>query len=852
MPDYGKLREARKSPPPKRPSDIFARLVKPSHIRDLSPAQAEVLDEWYNRRDKRDIVLKLNTGAGKTLVALLAAQSTMNEIGGLVIYLCPNNQLVDQTIVKAQEVGIETERYVRGQAFARRFLSGEAIMVATYAALFNGHSRFGVEGDLEYVRASLVILDDAHVELSDLRDQFTLRFSADSKKEEERRAYAELICLLRPYFMQAGKPGLFEDIVDGKEYAVMELPYWLWFDVKQQVYRIAREQDRIEWPLLRDNFDHCHCFVGKQAISITPILPMVDMLPTFANARRRLFMSATIADNSVLAATFGLDEDALNDSISSTSLTGVSERMILIPGAHESLGKAELLEVVDDLVAEVPLEGKGAVVIVPSKAKAADWSGRAPLMDTPDAVAEQVAKMQSGYDYGPVVFASRYDGMDLNGDACRLLVIDGLPQGRAEYEIARGTALVESSEVAANLAQRLEQGMGRGARGSSDYCAVVLLGDDIISWLSDKSHWDFMTASTRAQIGIGEDLTAALADAADFKAAVLDCVRHKDVWVRHHVAELADRVAAEKQPARSDSPMMIEREAFELMRSGNGPKAVDVLLEACSTESPLSTEYKGWFMQMAARYTWLRGDHDRAQRYQEMAYRMNRRVFPPNADIVYEPMEGPALDQAVAVLTAFNDFLRGKGYIAKVEMKLRDLRSEATANQFEGALMFLGTVLGFAADRPEGVQGKGPDVLWLTHERRAFVIEAKSRKMADNPLNKAEKGQLLSSCEWFKKSYPEWELSPVVVMPKAIATEAASFGPGFCLTLESLNRLRVAVVDALNAIRKLPAASATRAPETAAILRERNLTADTLAAFFEEFVVVEDRAGEAVPLFTAS
>lgn len=845
MPDYEKLRQAHTNPRPIEPLDIFARLVKPDDIRDLSPAQAEVLESWFKRRNERDIVLKLNTGAGKTLIGLIAARSTMNEKGGSVLYLCPDKQLVDQTLGDAADVRIAAERYVSGNPLPPRFLSGEAILVATYAALFNGYSKFGVEGKINYTRVSMVILDDAHVELADLRDRFTVKFS--SREEEQAEVYNELVALLRPYYRDT-KPGLFEDIVDGKEFAVLELPYWQWFEVKDAVFDIVRKADRIEWPLIRDNFDHCHAFVGPGSVSITPIFPMTDMLPTFANAPRRLFMSATLADDSVLAATFALTREALKGSISSTSLTGVGERMMLVPGAHEKLASEDVHHVIEDLVVEIPEAKKGAVIIVPSRARAKGWTEIAPLVETSEKVAQQVTKMQAGKDFGPVVFANRYDGMDLKGDSCRLLVIDGLPQGRSDYETARGTALVDSSEIAASLAQRLEQGLGRGSRGRQDYCAVLLLGDDLVSWLSHRDHWRFMTASTRAQIAIGEDLTAAISDAYDFKKTILECVNHDDSWVTYYTDALVDRINSEPVPQTSDSPMMIERDAFEAARGESLARAIDILVEASSTASAMPSEYKGWFMQMAARYAWLSGDITESVEYQQTAHKLNKRLFRPTVEPHYEAMPAPEKDQAEAVLQNFADYRRGQGYVTKVEMQLRALNGDATTNQFEEALSNLGSALGFATERPDGTISKGPDVLWLTHARIAFVIEAKSKKHSGSALNKEEKGQLLNACEWFKTSYPNWSFVEIIALPEAIATSNASYGPGRALTFESLSRMRASLIDALLAIRALPRGSPTRVRDAADILAAHNLTPDRLTTFTEEFRIVKDQAGESVPL----
>jgi len=91
MVDFNKLRKKSTKPKSIIPSEIFRRLPKPSGINDLYASQEEILQSWYERRKESDIVLKLHTGGGKTLVGLLIAQSTLNETGGPVLYLTPTN-----------------------------------------------------------------------------------------------------------------------------------------------------------------------------------------------------------------------------------------------------------------------------------------------------------------------------------------------------------------------------------------------------------------------------------------------------------------------------------------------------------------------------------------------------------------------------------------------------------------------------------------------------------------------------------------------------------------------------------------------------------------------------------------
>ena len=72
-----------------RPREIFSALPN-RRWPYLRQEQGEVLERWFARRDDRDLVIKENTGGGKTVVGLLIAQSTMNEGVGKAVYLAPD------------------------------------------------------------------------------------------------------------------------------------------------------------------------------------------------------------------------------------------------------------------------------------------------------------------------------------------------------------------------------------------------------------------------------------------------------------------------------------------------------------------------------------------------------------------------------------------------------------------------------------------------------------------------------------------------------------------------------------------------------------------------------------------
>lgn len=120
--DFRELRRKHARPDPIGPEEIFRRKPKPPGIDDLYSSQAEVLRHWFNHRTKRDTVIKLHTGGGKTLVGLLIGQSVINEIHGPILYLVPNLQLVDQVLAKAHDYSIPAVQYERGEALPDVFL----------------------------------------------------------------------------------------------------------------------------------------------------------------------------------------------------------------------------------------------------------------------------------------------------------------------------------------------------------------------------------------------------------------------------------------------------------------------------------------------------------------------------------------------------------------------------------------------------------------------------------------------------------------------------------------------------------------------------------------------------------
>lgn len=780
MVDFKKLKSKKTKPKSIEPTEIFRRLPKPEGINDLYTSQTEILQSWFNRRNEQDIVLKLHTGGGKTLVGLLMAQSTQNETGEPVLYLAPTKQLVQQTLEKAEELGISAVPYVTGKALDEDFVNGKAIMVGTYKALFNGKSKFGLRGDVNPQKVAAVILDDAHAAFSVVRDSFTL------KVENKDTRYLKLIDLFRKSFKDIDKLGTLEDIVTGSDYSILEVPYWAWheqLDAVREQLKSDSDKYGLVWPLIRDHLHLCHALVSKKGFTITPILPLVDAFPTFYEAPRKIYMSATIADDSEIIRTFDANSDSVKRPLQSRSLAGISERMILIPELMSFDYEQEHGEKLIEWAADK--KEVGAIVLVSSDEAAKGWSNAAVVARGSNEVEGLVTQLQAEEIRGPVVFANRYDGIDLPGDSCRILLMNGLPSGTSDYELFKASTLNGGATITRMLAQRIEQGIGRGARGAGDHCVVLLVGKDISSWVSKNANFKFLTSATRAQLDMGIEVSKEIDNLRDLAETVQRSFDRDKDWTEYHAETLAELVDKDGFNEFDYTEAKSERKAINLWKDGYYEQAIAKLDKVVNNEKQAPDEQtSGWLQQLAARIADRWGNTDRSSDLQRQAFNNNRNLIRPKILPPYRPLPIHR-SQANAIVQKIGDYRLRQGYLRHFEEVVTNLHPDASANQFEQALCDLAIMIGFSSERHD-VGGEGPDVLWLLPEQVGFVIEAKSRKKEKNALTKEQHGQLLVAGEWFKNEYPGYEYVRVSVHPKNEATRAAVAGASHALTYEKL------------------------------------------------------------------
>jgi hypothetical protein len=776
-----------------RPRDIYAGLAsRPWPY--LRHEQGEVLDKWFDRRDKRDVVIKQNTGGGKTAVGLLIAQSTLNEGIGKAVYLTPDNYLVKQVREEAAKLSIATT----DDPYDPAFTTAQAVLVTNYQKLLNGKSTFGVVGDgKEPVDLGVVVVDDAHTALARTEDQFRLRVPAGHE------AYGRLLGLFADD-LRHQSANAWAGLEDKDSTALATIPFWAWGDKHDTVLKILRPHRNeppfmFVWPLLAEVLHLCTA--TSSAIEIRPSCPPIDRIPSFVRARRRVYLTATLADDSALVTDFGADPALVADPVTPGSAADLGDRMILAPVALNPDLDNEAVRVLARQFADGDQDGDGVaetdpvnvVVLVPSDRAADAWARHAHHIWRVGDLEVGVKKLQAGH-VGLVVLVNKYDGVNLPAGACRLLVLDGVPRPLDSVERREAVALADSTVRLAREVQRIEQGMGRGVRDGEDYCAVLLLGAQLATAIHDARHLALFSPATRAQLKLSRDIAGQIKGEglSAVRQALRACLVQAPQWRERSRRALAEVRYAEHGAVRPEAVAL--REAFDLAATGRLHAAAERVQQAVNDIGDSDKPLRGWLRERKAAYLHLT---DPVAAQQALAGALVDNTF------VLRSVHGAApvqLRAAAVQSRAAAEFLADR-YRDGISLRLGVQKlfeavvwgDDEFSDDAEAAWQSLGEHLGFASSRPEKQYGTGPDNLWALSAGQQAVIELKTG-CTTATIAKKDMDQLGGSVRWLNIHDAEVESVAVMLHPSRVADAKATAVPGMrVVTPASFARLKEAV-----------------------------------------------------------
>ncbi|WP_416760786.1 DEAD/DEAH box helicase [Roseateles sp. So40a] len=747
--------------------DLFSLLDrKATHI-SLRPVQASALAALDKQLAERDVVIKLSTGSGKTVVGLVYAEMMRRRYkGDPVVYLCPTTQLVEQVVHSANAIGVAVSTFP-AKGLPYEALAGESVLVCTYDRLFNARSTF----ETKSIRPSCFVLDDVHAGVDRVRACYTVRVPDE--------CFENVRAMLRP-LCEASDPATWRGIDSGSADARYEVPFWVWQNVHGQVAQLleAQPEDQeilFRWGNISRYLDLARICISGTSAEISLPVSAVEELKSFSSAKHRLFMSASIKDGSAFITELNCDPKAFERIVEPPEDEGAGERMMLVTSLISPQASKTQLAAACALLAKQT----NVVVLTSSAAQAAEWvAAGAKLRQGKEVDAAIETLRSSSQNY--VVFAQRFDGVDLPDDACRVLVIDGVPMGDRLCDKVDALRQKDSPEYDVRAVNRFEQALGRAVRSSADFAAVLLVGPDIAAFIGRRSVRDLMEARTRVQVDLGKDLTklAPGQDIADVVPGMVQALLSRNEgWKDAHRTRVKDaaRVTRTGQGLTAhESLAAVMREGWELAKARSFPAAVN-LLRTAANGLPIHPAQKAEVLYRMASYL----NHIDVT----AAADAFRAVFSLNSDFPRPAQFVPkkfarASGQAIAVRDYFAPFSQANAAIARVDEIAAKLAFGMPADIVEQGLLELGKAIGASSSRPERETNRGPDNLWL-FEDFALCLEAKSEKKA--PIHKNDAAQLSLSLEWAKEHIDAANIDVLPVFVTDTTTcdrhEDVSFGP---------------------------------------------------------------------------
>lgn len=764
MIDFEKMLETEFQEKPINPIEIFQehRNKKYEYLRG---GQEHVLETWFRQRTQKDTIVKMDTGSGKTLVGLLMLQSCLNENLGPAIYLCVDKQLVDQVIASANDFGIPNVTSEDG-SISVDFLNSEAILITTFDKLVNGKSKFGVKDtDNEEVPIGSLLVDDAHTCLKKARQAFTISLNRDKNSEVCNRLFD-----LFKSSLGAQALGKLKDLEDRVQSTLMMVPYWNWLESKDEIINILSEyrdtELKFQWNLLRDNLESCYCFISDRNIEITPQCVPIEYIPSFQNANRRFFLSATLLDNSHLIKEFGVSHEAVTKPLRPKISGDIGERMIIIPSLVDSSLK---INKIVQLITRMKDIGNNVVVLTPSEKTSEKWEQYGAEVANKESIIPilgKLAKTKSNF----VVLYNRYDGIDLPDTSCRILVLDGKPFGESLFERFINKTRPKSRLIRSALAQKIEQGLGRGVRSGTDYCVVLLIGDDLVHFLSLTENQHLLSPQTRVQIEMGLKFGKDLKQEGNAEKAILglmnQCLDRDPSWIRYHRSKVqkAEDIPIEMLPITLASTEKNSFKLFQAKQYRDASKAIQTILDG-DVGKKLDPTDRGWYLQLAAFYLY-KSDRVRAVEMQLKAHQLNTSLPRSPEGFNYQKIQIELGKQPDQIVKWIKKHTEANGLVASANNILDKLSFGIPYATFEEEFSNLAEIIGYESQRPEQEYGEGPDVLWQLSDGTYLVIAAKNEADLNNvAISIKYADQLTRNWNWFKTKYKTEEGIPIIVHP---------------------------------------------------------------------------------------
>jgi len=761
------------------PCDIYETLDRASDKGPLRPVQNTILSLWYSEYSQnKDVILKLHTGQGKTLIGLLILQSKINQNQGPALYLCPDNYLVQQTCDQADSFGINY--CVTNGELPDNFLDGKSIFITNINKLFNGQTKFKLGA--KSLKVSSIVMDDAHACIESIKESYIIGLSNDSQP------YQEILSIFGLELESQGV-GTYADIKNNEYDAFLAVPYWDWYEKYADVAKVLSNNKQLNeikfaWPILKDMLRDCKCIISGTNLEISPYMSPLHMFGSYFNAEHRVFMSATINDDSFFIKGLGLHTDTIKNPLMIPDEKWSGEKMIIIPSLiDDSLNRTEVV----NFFAK-PKENRklGVVAMVPSFNRCADWEKYGSTLAKKETIISEVEKLKNKVCDKTLVISNRYNGIDLPDHSCRVLIFDSLPYAESLEDRHLDNCRSNSDITAIKLAQTIEQGLGRSVRGEKDYCAIILTGTELVKVVRNKDTKKFFSLQTRTQVDIGMKIADYAKDdirnGVDPQKALINLInqllKRDDGW-KEFYTENMDYISNGKENKKILEIFEAEVKADNKYQEAKYQEAVEII-QSIIDKHITDEEEKGWYFQEMARYIYPLSKIN-SNEYQILAHKKNKYLFKPKEGMVITKIAGIGVKRIENIINWIRKFDSYEELKVFLDVILGNMRFGIDSDRFEKSIDDIAKALGFISQRPDKELNEGPDNLWKVNDNQYLLIECKNKVLSSRKeIYKTETGQMNNASAWFTKNYGDIPVNRIMIIP----TKKISKGAGFNLQVK--------------------------------------------------------------------
>lgn len=488
---------------PESPDRLFRDLPRRKHP-SLYDHQGQVLRNYVAHALKAsDVALQLPTGSGKTLVGLLLAEWRRRKFRERVVYLCPTRQLVNQTAEEASsKYGLSVEAFTgkvknyTPEAKAA-YIDAERVGVTTYSSLFNTNPFFE--------NPDIIVVDDAHAAENYIASQWTMRISRFEEGNESLfRAVAGVLKGVLSNSNYTRLTGASQSVADVTW--VDKIPTHKLIEIADELRaaiseNIGETDQKYPWRMLVDHVRACQLYVSSSEVLLRPLIPPTWSHQPFANATQRIFMSATLGAGGDLERLTGRSNIKRLPIPEGWDRQGIGRRFFIFP--EKSLNEEETLTLRRGLMSEA---GR-SLVLTPSQSESDEIAEDVTTkLKYPVFSASDLENSKSSFTNSSTavaIIANRYDGIDFPEDDCRLLFVEGLPRATNLQERFLMNRMGANLLFNERVQTRVLQAIGRCTRGLNDYSAVVVTGEDLPAYLTDRKRRSYFHPELQAELEFG-------------------------------------------------------------------------------------------------------------------------------------------------------------------------------------------------------------------------------------------------------------------------------------------------------------------------------------------------------------